>query len=388
MSAPNSNVPAHPLSGPMQRVLDLAASFSKDKTPEMSERDEATEELAAGLRDALVPMIEVFGLGDLDFNAKRGGRQTNYSPVPWVRVFSEKCSPRALEGFYVVYLFAADGSRVYLSLNQGTSEWRSGAMRPINDSGVLRGRAAEARAVLADFADSPVIHNGQVTIDLAWASVTSVGAESKRRMRNYEDGNLFAYEYETKKIPSHEQLVQDLADMLPLLAELYGTPVSPGELPTVVLTPTAEEPAAKARKAVSRAQGRQLDSAARKAIELHAENLAVWHFETSGWTVERVGHLKLGYDLDCTRDEESLHVEVKGTQTLGEEVILTPNEVRHVQGAEACDAAHALYVVSQITLDRTNGVRCSGGHARLLWPWGIRDAHLTPTQYAYRVPQA
>ncbi|MGH3884787.1 MAG: hypothetical protein ACRDRC_15480, partial [Pseudonocardiaceae bacterium] len=33
-------------------------------------------------------------------------------------------------------MFSADGARVYLSLNQGTSEFRSGAMRPINDRAV------------------------------------------------------------------------------------------------------------------------------------------------------------------------------------------------------------------------------------------------------------
>lgn len=371
----------------MQRVLDLASSFSKDATPAMSDRDNATAELAASLESALVPMIEVLGLEDLDIRVKPGGRQTNYSPVAWVRVFSKECSPRALEGFYLVYLFAADGSRVYLSLNQGTSEWRSGAMRPINDRRVLVGRAAEARGALADFAESPVVQNGQVAIDLTWASVASVGIESKRRMRNYEDGNIFAYEYRTHEIPSHDQLVEDLADMLPLLAELYGTPVGPGDLPVLVRTPADQEPVAKARGAAARAQGRQLDSAARKAIELHAEDLAVRYFEGSGWTVKRVGHLKLGYDLECTKDEENpLHVEVKGTQTLGEEVFLTPGEVRHVRDTEKCDAAHALYVVSQITLDRTHGVRCSGGHERLLWPWGIDTTHLTPTQYSYRVP--
>ena len=68
-----------------------------------------------------------------------GGRRGGVGPVPWVRIFSPSYSPRPTEGFYVVYLFAGDGSRVYLSLNQGTSESRPGrGMRPIKDSSVVK----------------------------------------------------------------------------------------------------------------------------------------------------------------------------------------------------------------------------------------------------------
>lgn len=377
------------LSQLMQRVLDLAASYSKDEAPAMLDRDKATAALASGLHSLLAPMTTVFGLEALNMRAKSGGRQSSYSPVPWVRVYSKEYAPTAMSGFYLVYLFAADGSRVYLSLNQGTSEWRSGAMRPINDRNVLLGRAAEARGALADFAESPAVTAGQVALDLAWASVGSVGVESKKRIKNYEDGNILAYAYPSGQIPSGDVLLEDLADMLPLLAELYGTPLDPaayGDLPVLVLDPSDRKPAATARKAAARSQGRQLDSVARRAIELHAEDLAEQHFEESGWVVRRVGHLKLGYDLECTLADRTLHVEVKGTQTLGEEVVLTPNEVRHIRETDKCDATHALYVVSQIQLDRSDGVRCSGGRERLLRPWDIDSAHLTPTKYAYRVP--
>lgn len=43
-----------------------------------------------------------------------------------------------------------------------------------------------------------------------------------------------------------------------------------------------------------------------------------------------------------------LHVEVKGTRTLGEKVVLTANEVEHTRLAARCGAEHVLYVLSQI----------------------------------------
>ena len=43
--------------------------------------------------------------------------------IPWVRVCSQSRSPSATTGWYIVYLFSAQGDRVYLSLNQGTTSW-------------------------------------------------------------------------------------------------------------------------------------------------------------------------------------------------------------------------------------------------------------------------
>ena len=48
--------------------------------------------------------------------------------MPWVRVYAPAQSPTAQEGIYLTYLFAADGSRAYLSLMHGSSEFRSGSI--------------------------------------------------------------------------------------------------------------------------------------------------------------------------------------------------------------------------------------------------------------------
>jgi Domain of unknown function (DUF3883) len=131
-----------------------------------------------------------------------------------------------------------------------------------------------------------------------------------------------------------------------------------------------------------------LDAAVRKKIEKYAEAHAAAHFSAQGWQqVEPVGHLKLGYDLTCqTERGQILHVEVKGTQTAGEYVILTGREARHVKDNSPCDASHALYVVSQITVSHEGGLRCSGGQANCAMSWVIDDDDLIATEYSYRVP--
>src|SRR4051794_8207014 len=72
---------------------------------------------------AAVPAL----VDDLAVEGRDGtGRKTE---VPWLRVHSRTRSPSATEGWYVVYLFSAEGDRVYLSLNQGTTRWENGEFR-------------------------------------------------------------------------------------------------------------------------------------------------------------------------------------------------------------------------------------------------------------------
>lgn len=88
------------------------------------------------------------------------------------------------------------------------------------------------------------------------------------------------------------------------------------------------------------------------------------------------------YDLDCERDVEHLHVEVKGTTTMGERIILTPNEVAH---AHAWHPNVALFLVSEIEVIGSDVDRPvpSGGKARV-WPeWTPDTERLKPIGYFY-----
>lgn len=78
------------------------------------------------------------------------------------------------------------------------------------------------------------------------------------------------------------------------------------------------------RNRSSSGQGFSVDPKIRLALERHAVDTAITHYKASGYDVEERGK---PYDLKCTKGAEVLHVEVKGTQTEGEEILLTPNEV-------------------------------------------------------------
>lgn len=369
----------------LQKVLDLAPYFSRTATQEMRERDALIQNLKANLKNALIPFAEIPEIADLSLEVGTGGYHGNYGPVPWVRVYAPSHSPKATEGIYLAYLFAADGSKVYLSLNQGSSD--SSGREPLSDQQLLLDLAVEGRSALGDLIESPVAARATTSMDLAWARAPIV-RHRRRRIRNYEDVNILALEYRTGQIPDDNVLLDDLGDMLPLLACLYGV-VSDPAADTLPLSSNPDDYGRISRVAISVRQGRQIDAVARKKIEIYAEDLATVHLEQLGWDVERVGNFHLGYDLRCRNSEGGeLHVEVKGTQSQGEEVLLTPNEVRHVSRAAECHARHALFVVSEIKVLRNGRIECLKGHVHPIWAWSIADNDnaLTPTGYSYRVP--
>lgn len=368
----------------LQRILDLAPSYTFRPSPAMRERDASCLELRHRLVDVLSGDA---GLAALDLEAAVGGHQGSYGPVPWVRVFSRAMSPNATAGIYLAYLFAADGLRAYLSLQQGSSELRAGRMRPVSDAGLLRANGAAARSSIRELIESPLGAGLAVKVDLA-SSHAPVKQYARQRIANYEHANILAIQYESRDIPPEDDLLDDLGRMLTLLAALYGVAV-PRDSAVPPIDSAEVKSSSESVDDSDRIQGLLRDTAVRRAVEIYAEDSAETYLTERGWNVQRVGHLKLGYDLECCNSHgHKLHVEVKGTQSGGEEVFLTQNEVMHLYAETECPGQHALYVLSEIEVVGTGKIDCRGGKRTCLWPWTMDRSLLTPTAYAYRVPDS
>ncbi|MGD0461795.1 MAG: DUF3883 domain-containing protein [Tepidisphaeraceae bacterium] len=129
----------------------------------------------------------------------------------------------------------------------------------------------------------------------------------------------------------------------------------------------------------ARGQGFRVSPAVRRAVEKRAMTLATKHFENQGYQVEDV-HTRESYDLSCTKGAENLLVEVKGSQTDGAEILLTPNEVAV---ARKNAPKTALIVFHSIEVS-TAGI-ASGGVKVLIHPWKPRDEQLTALVYSCRI---
>ncbi len=128
--------------------------------------------------------------------------------------------------------------------------------------------------------------------------------------------------------------------------------------------------------------GRVQDARVRKAIEEHAVVIARRYYEERMWHVETRGK---PYDLLCTKDSQTLYVEVKGTTGAGASVILTRNEVEHMRHVyPSC----ALLVVYGIQVSSSESpITCVGGTIRTIHPWRIEELDLAPLQYDYTLPE-
>jgi hypothetical protein len=237
---------------------------------------------------------------ELDFKTEDGGQVGNVSPIGWMRVYSQVKSPNATAGLYVVYLFEALGRKTFLTVNQGTSEYRTGQWRPITDHSKISAETAAKRLILEQ-SGVDVSWGSTDQIDLAAQSLRDKGLILSRdpvdRARNYEFGNILAKTYTKDSLPSDRQLKQDLFASLDCLVALYDV--------TKKIPPRL------------RGLGR-LTAPQRKAVERRSMAVTTHYYEGNGWSVKDVSSYR-PYDLECTKDRQELHVEVKGTFSLLDE---------------------------------------------------------------------
>jgi hypothetical protein len=134
----------------------------------------------------------------------------------------------------------------------------------------------------------------------------------------------------------------------------------------------------------ARGQGFLLDSKLRKALEEYAMGAAKRHFESLGYSWE--DHSKSRpYDLRCCQGEEVLYVEVKGTQTDGEGIILTPGEVDFARRHKEQMALFILHSIQVSIADE--GFSLSDGKPNPILPWDVDMGTLKPVSYMYQVPK-
>lgn len=194
---------SEPVSALFERILELQSSFSAENTPEMQLRGQLVRDSG---RSAVRSLVE--GINDVSFRPSFEGRDGTgrKTRVPWIRIYDQEKSPRATTGWYVVYLFAADGSAVYASLNQGTTNMERGSFHR-RDASFLSQRVAAAR----DLVGPPDEHMLQ---DIALRDPGGLG-------EGYELGNVYAYRYESAAIPADEQLQGDVCKLLQMLDLIY-----------------------------------------------------------------------------------------------------------------------------------------------------------------------
>ncbi|PRY14804.1 5-methylcytosine-specific restriction protein A [Pontibacter ummariensis] len=127
----------------------------------------------------------------------------NWTDCPWIAILDTLVTDTAQSGYYPVFLFKADMSGVYLSLNQGVTEVKDYYKREARN--VLKLRAEDYRAKI-----------DIDTNDLFEISLNSTNSNA----RLYEAGNIVARYYPADNLPNETELITDILHFLHLYEEL------------------------------------------------------------------------------------------------------------------------------------------------------------------------
>ena len=366
------------ISTQLKRVLELQKEWSSKKSPPMDERgDLIKHSIPEWINSNIQTIDSQLLINDLSVEGRDGNG--NKSRVPWVRLFSKSKSPSAPDGWYVVLLFSEDGEELYLTLGHGST-------KPVfNHQGrsqmVSRSDTEMDELVQWGRSKLPTVD----LIDRRLVPEIKLTQRKKSLGEAYEKSTLFAYRYAIDQLPSDELLLNDLETLVSNLSTLYEAeetdPTIPGQQPQE--SEAAEEAviAASGKSRYDRKPGRnRLTTQENKAIELYAVKQAIAYFRGKGWThVEDVGEKK-SYDLFCERDGFELYVEVKGTTSNGNSLVLTRNEVFVHQEQYP---KNALFVVSKIKLLRGENPIASGGEITVQQPWKILEKDLNAIGFDY-----
>ncbi len=134
-----------------------------------------------------------------EFIVKASAGAGNWADVPWLSVLDPQISSTTQDGIYPVYLFCADGSGMYLSLNQGTSlpKEKYGKQAAQKRSLQISNLIKQEIPKLSDWSND----------DVSLHAKTELG-------KSYELPNIAAKFYPAKNLPTEKEFIADLNDLM------------------------------------------------------------------------------------------------------------------------------------------------------------------------------
>lgn len=142
--------------------------------------------------------------------------QGNAAKIPWVRLADFDYSPKGSEGFFLVFLFSEDGSKAFLSLNQGTTVQLDG-QSTLLDRDDLRAKSSSMRQKYvygsAGSLKPELMLYGNPSEDIVLGDSDLA--------KQYAAGNVIAYEYPLNQISAHHSIVGEISALIPILEQIY-----------------------------------------------------------------------------------------------------------------------------------------------------------------------
>lgn len=133
--------------------------------------------------------------------------QGNPAEIPWICIFDREITISAQEGYYIVYLFNSKMNGIYLSLNQGWTQYEK-------EFGIREGKIQVKNN--ANYAKSLLRSDQGFSYDpIKLNSTKALG-------KGYEEGNICSKFYSANSIPLEDELIDDLRNLIGVYRELKG----------------------------------------------------------------------------------------------------------------------------------------------------------------------
>ncbi len=162
--------------------------------------------IGAFFRDEIPQRIYATGLVNSTTHLVTGSiGQGNWVESAWFAIFDRSITTSARKGVYIVYLLSKDGSRLYLTFNQGCASIRESHSKT-ETIRIMREKAAELVGKI-DFRGFKSDEN------------ISLGVNLTERAELYQKGTIFYTEYVRGNVPSEDVLRKDLANMMAIYSD-------------------------------------------------------------------------------------------------------------------------------------------------------------------------
>ena len=174
--------------------------------------DLTNHELAVYVRQQSVNILaNTISVDKEKYKVKGSVGQGKWADVPWIAIFDKSITQSATEGYYIVYLFNADMSGVYLSLNQGWTYFKNKYKTKLGREKIVQVSNAwknELSSTLNDFSYEAINLKNEGKINSL--------------VEGYELGHICGKFYSVEDMPSSEQLGLDLQNLIGVYREVKG----------------------------------------------------------------------------------------------------------------------------------------------------------------------
>ena len=197
-------------------IQEIASGWSEYRKDRVIDASNVTGKLVT---DEFPMLLEKWGPADAAYIYFSSAGQGNISAAPWVVIFDARLTETAQNGYYPVYLFSTDLSRIYLTFALGVTQFDQQFGENKTSIEKMRNGAERIRHLCQTLKRPDELQ--QTSIDLT-------ASNGPRRYQCYEAATILAYAaYSVEDLPSDEKLKSDFLDIMDFYQTVAEDPIMP-----------------------------------------------------------------------------------------------------------------------------------------------------------------